>query len=95
MLTRNRYLLLHGQNNTKKITAVARTKHEDNCCFTDKKQDKEEEEDTGIQDGREGNKDVRAKTQSQTNNLNKEKARSASRSKFAQHTKTAVFNSDK
>ena len=35
VLKRNRYLL-HGQNNTKKITPIARTKHEeDNCCFTD------------------------------------------------------------
>ena len=36
VLTRNRYLL-HGHNNTKKITAVVRTKQheEDNCCFTD------------------------------------------------------------
>ena len=33
VLKRERYLL-HGQNNTKKITAVARTKqHEDNCCL--------------------------------------------------------------
>ena len=41
MLKRNRYLL-HGRNNTKKITAVARTNRKNNtkirtsCCCTDK-----------------------------------------------------------
>ena len=43
VLKRNRYVL-HGQNNTKKITAVARTKHEeDNCCFKDKNNTKKTE----------------------------------------------------
>ena len=49
MPKRNRYLL-HGQNSTKKMAAVLRTKQreEDKCCVTDKNNTKKRKKCTAI-----------------------------------------------